>query len=318
MAGGFQTQVSTVPAPGVAGDFASANPIFTVMAGPGALVSGAAGLIIGHFCWQDPTQLDADNAPAIVNSTGTGPVAGFVHRNQQGLITQFLADASMTIPPGFPVTVMSGGDFWAKNDGATAAQVGMKAYARFTDGAVRFGVTATPTTGGSAATSTVAAGASSTTGSIAGNLLTVTAVGSGVLYAGTLLTGTGVATGTTIVNQVGGTPGGVGTYTVNIPEQAVASTTLTGAYGMLTLGTLTGIAFAVGDVISGSGVVAGTTITQSLTGGGGTGATLVVNNATVVASTTITVAAVDAETKWIAMSSGAAGELIKMSDHPLG
>lgn len=315
---GFQQQVSTVPAPGVAGDFASANPVFTVLAGPGALVSGAQGLTIGHFCWLDPTALDPDNAAAIVNPFGTGPVAGFVHRNQQGLITTFLANASMTIPQGFPVTVMSGGDFWVKNDGAGAATVGMKAYARFSDGAVTFAATASPSTGGSATSSSVAASTNSFTGSISGNVLTTSGAITGSIYPGTTISGTNVATGTMIVSQLTGTPSTGGTFIVSIPEQTVASTTISGTYGTLTIGTLTGVPFAVNDTISGSSVVAGTTITAPITGAGGTGATMAVNNNTVVSSTTITVAAINVETKFIAMSSGAAGELLKISDHALG
>lgn len=37
---GFQKQVNTTQAPGLPGDFASANPRNTVLAGEGALVAG--------------------------------------------------------------------------------------------------------------------------------------------------------------------------------------------------------------------------------------------------------------------------------------
>lgn len=66
----------------------------------------------------------------------------------------------------------------------------------------------------------------SVTAAIAGTLLTVSAVGSGTLYAGQLLTGTGVSAGTTIVQQLTGTVGGVGTYLVSV-SQTTASTTIT-------------------------------------------------------------------------------------------
>jgi hypothetical protein len=56
--------------------------------------------------------------------------------------------------------------------------------------------------------------------------MTVTAVGSGTLYAGNYLSGTGVANNTCIVAQLTGTPGGTGTYQVNI-SQTVGSTTVT-------------------------------------------------------------------------------------------
>lgn len=57
---------------------------------------------------------------------------------------------------------------------------------------------------------------SSFTGSISGNLLTVTAVGSGTLYYGNLMNATGLLPNTTILTQqTGATAGGVGTYLVN-------------------------------------------------------------------------------------------------------
>lgn len=64
----------------------------------------------------------------------------------------------------------------------------------------------------------------SVTGSISGTTLTVTAVGSGILEVGQLLTGTGVTAGTTITALGTGT-GGTGTYTVSA-SQTVASTTI--------------------------------------------------------------------------------------------
>lgn len=70
-----------------------------------------------------------------------------------------------------------------------------------------------------------AAGAS-VTASIAGSVMTVTAVGSGTLYAGMCLDGTGVRRGTIIMSQLTGTTGGVGTYQVST-SLTVASTTIT-------------------------------------------------------------------------------------------
>jgi hypothetical protein len=63
------------------------------------------------------------------------------------------------------------------------------------------------------------------TGSIASTTLTVTAVSVGTLQVGSVITGTGVATGTTITALGTGT-GGTGTYTVNI-SQSVVSTAIT-------------------------------------------------------------------------------------------
>src|SRR5579859_2018081 len=110
----FQTQVNTQPSPAVAGDFASSNPRFVVLAGQGALVCGVGGVTVGRFAWISDIAVDNDNAPAIASNSGVGAVAGFVHREQQGLNTTFLAEASMVVPQGFPITLMSGGDFWCK------------------------------------------------------------------------------------------------------------------------------------------------------------------------------------------------------------
>ena len=40
----FQTTVNAVPAPGIAGDFASTNPRHNAMGGPGGFVAGSAGV----------------------------------------------------------------------------------------------------------------------------------------------------------------------------------------------------------------------------------------------------------------------------------
>ena len=117
-----------------------------------------------------------------------------------------------------------------------------------------------------------------------------------------------------IVSQLSGTTGGIGTYAVSIPEQSVASTTISGTYGTLTVGgTVTGT-FGVGQTLSGTNVVSGTAITALGTGTGGAG-TYIVNNNTSVSSTTIT-GATNVETSWYCRSSGLAGEIVKISNVP--
>ena len=66
------------------------------------------------------------------------------------------------------------------------------------------------------------------TGSISGTTLTVTAVTSGSIYPGQLLTGTGVAMSTVISGFGSNTNGGAGTYTLQAASQTVSSTTITG------------------------------------------------------------------------------------------
>lgn len=327
--GNFQTRVTTQPALGVAGDFASANPYFTYDAGPGGLVTGANGLTVGRFAWVQPYPLDADNAPTVANNTGSGSVAGFAGRQfGSALITSYLATSSMTIIAGHMCTLFTGGDFLAQNDGTGQALIGQKAYADYGTGKVTFAATATPATGGSSTSASIAAApTTSVTGSISGDVLTVTAIGTGKLVVGGTLAGSAgsaggvaVVTGTKIVSQLtGGTSGSVGTYTVDIGEQNVASTTITEAYGVLTVGGSVTNAFAVGDTIGGTdgtSTVAATYITALGTGTGGTG-TYIVNKTQTLNATTVT-AYGNVETKWIAMSSGAPGELVKISSHPLG
>ena len=70
------------------------------------------------------------------------------------------------------------------------------------------------------------------TGSITGDILTVTAIGSGAVAQGQTLSGTGITTGTKIVDFLTGAGGNVneqGTYKLNI-SQTVASTTITAYY----------------------------------------------------------------------------------------
>lgn len=313
-ADGFQTTVNGVPAPAVEGDFATTNPRFNVLAGPGGLVAGPAGVTVGRFVWLDYSGIDPDNAPTIVNNFGNGPPDGFIHREQQGLITTFLAGSGMLVPGGFGITAFSGGDFWVKNNGATQATIGQKAFANNSDGSVSFAAAGSAST--FAITGSIAAGQAVGTGSIAGNILTITAVTSGTFVEGGIISGTGVATGTAIVNQLSGTTGGVGTYAVSIPSQTVASTTITEDYGTLTATVVSGGTLAAGQSITGAGMTAGTKITQLGTGQGGTG-TYIVNNTQTFASGAITVTTAT-ETKWYARSSGAAGELVKISDHPYG
>jgi hypothetical protein len=305
----FQTSVQINPTPGLPGDFASANVRKVVLAGPGQLVAGPAGVTPGRFAWVDPSGTFATNF-------GSGPPAGVVHRVLgEALITTFLAETSNLIFGGWEVTLFSDGDFWVRNAGANNVTIGMKAYANFADGSVTFGATGAPPTGASVTGSIAAAATTSVTGSIAANVLTVTAVGSGTLVPGATLSGTGVTTGTTIVAQLTGTPGGIGTYQVSTQETA-ASTTITATYGVLTVTVVGSGALVVGDVLSGSGVTAGTFITGFGTGTGGLG-TYFVSASQTAASTTVT-AAGGVETKWLAMSTGLAGEVIKMSSQPLG
>ena len=313
-----QSQVYYAQSPAVAGDWASTNPRQMVLAGPGGLVAGPVGLTVGAFAWLSSNYVDADNAPQIANNYGSGSVAGFVHREQQALISTYLADASMTIPAGFPVTLTDFGDLWVVNNGSTQALPGQKAYANFANGLASFAATGSASTA-TATTFSIAAETFSVTASVSGNVMTVTAVGSGTLYPGSVLSS--AAGSATIIAQLSGTTGGIGTYSLSVPEQSVASTTVTGTYGLLTLGgTITGT-FPLGASISGTAVPAGATITanstngSALTGAGGAGTYVTLTGT---ASSGTLTAATNVETKWIARSAGAAGELVKISAQAQG
>lgn len=166
--------------------------------------------------------------------------------------------------------------------------------------------------------------ASGATSSIAATVLTVGGSVTGTFVVGMKVTGTGVAVGTTIVALGTGT-GGAGTYVVSISQAvsstAITGTTLTDTYSKihgdysdtthyfrlgysrvqiatnttatisgttLTInsGTITGV-FAIGMVITGSGVSANTTITAYGSATGGIG-TYTVSVSQTVSSTTIT------------------------------
>lgn len=318
MNGGFQTQVYSQPAAAVAGDRASQNPLFSYDAGPGGLIAGDA-LFVGRFAWVTPP-LDPNGTPTIANSRGAGAPAGFLMNVQQALNTTYLSNAGMQVQRGFQCALMIGGDFWIVNDGSTDAVPGQKAFANFADGKASFAdAGSAPAQGASATGSTVAAKTFSVTGSIQnGDELVVTAVGSGTVVAGATISGTGVNAGTKVLSQVSGTPGGVGTYLVSMAQADVASTTISGTYGELTVGTVTAGNFAVGQTLNATGaVVAGTRITQLLTGTGGSGSTFVVDNNTVVSSQVISSQS-NIETKWYARSSGLPGQIVKISSTPLG
>jgi hypothetical protein len=326
---GFQTQVYGRNAPAIAGDWVSSNPFSTYPAGPGGLVAGASGVTVGRFAWVSQAGKDWDSAPAIVNnSVGvsiTSP-SGFVHREQQALITAYLAESGSVVPQGLMVNLLTSGDVWVKNAGSGQALFGHKAYASLTDGSVTFAATSSPTTA-SATASTVSAGTAATaTGTISGNVLTTSGAVTNTIYPGAVVTGTNVATGTVIVAQLSGTTGGAGTYAVNIGEQTVASTTLTATPSVLdtTSGTVTGTVAIGGMIASAStgttGTVVGMAVTAVYAATDGKWVVAPAQGATAVGSNTSATITVQSniETKWFAVSEGLAGEVVKISSQTLG
>jgi hypothetical protein len=138
----FQTTMQVTQAPGVAGDFASANPRHSTLSVPGGYVAGPNGLTIGLFAWADTT------TGTVLANTGTGAPTCFVHRANQALLTAYLAEYGMTIPAGMGVGEMfDAGDFFVKNAGAGATTRGMKAFANTTNGTISFAAAGATVTG---------------------------------------------------------------------------------------------------------------------------------------------------------------------------
>lgn len=125
----FQTTVNLQQAPAIEGDFASEGPRHAALAGEAAYVSDGTAMI-GRFAWLA--------ANGTINSNGKGTLIGFIHREQQALLTTYLAESGMVIPAGLMVTVSDEGDFFAKLTGA-ASTYGAAILANTADGSIFIG-----------------------------------------------------------------------------------------------------------------------------------------------------------------------------------
>ena len=167
----------------------------------------------------------------------------------------------------------------------------------------------------------------STAVAMSGGGLTLTGANqTGVFAPGMTISGTNIPTGTTILGYGTATAGGAGTYYVDRPAvSAATASTITAANAMfLTVDSSSTGVWAVNDLLAGSGVASGMSIAATgatnanLTGLGGAGTYL--TNAYQSSALTAQTISVDSgvETKWYAMSVNAPGELVRISDHPLG
>ncbi|EPW1484677.1 structural cement protein Gp24 [Salmonella enterica subsp. enterica serovar Bareilly] len=132
----FQTHMNQYPAPGIPGAFASDNPHASYVAGEGALITGPDGLVIARFAWV---------TKGVAANEGTDAPAGFVPRDGQASVVEWLAGDSNTIYPGRECTLMVSGDFWALT--TTAATVGQKIFASLTTGEIATGAAGTTMAG---------------------------------------------------------------------------------------------------------------------------------------------------------------------------
>lgn len=286
---GFQTKVNSKAAPGVAGDFASVNPRASVLATEGQLVAPAGGLRVGNFAFVNP----ADGT--VHQNYVSGYQVGFLGRNQQGLITLFLAESTQIVPQGFMVTLFAEGEFWARFAGGATA--GQAVYADENTGAAVSG----------SATDTVTASAGYTgTASFATNVMTLVTTTAGVVNVGDAVTSAGVAAGTTVLAKVDATHFTLSTAPGTIATQAASTTSVV----LNVTAILTG-ALSVGDILSGSGVTAGTTITSTPPAGGvGSYGISVAQN---FAATTVTVVSGNVATGFNVRSNCLAGEIAQIS-----
>lgn len=234
---GFQRVIREQPAPAVEGDFASNNPMRSIIppVDTGFVVAAAQSVRVGYFAWGGADGKVYSSAAA----AGAGAQIGFVGRQANTpsvAITAFLGETRMTLEAGMPCTLLSAGDFWASLPGADPGDV---VFAVNTTGAPSLTDDASTDPTGftcssqakvnavTAATTTIAA----TTG-----IMTVATVASGVIEVGQRVTGTGVPAETYILSQLTGTPGGAGTYQTNSYNRAaVAAFTATMVQGSLAI-----------------------------------------------------------------------------------
>lgn len=127
MAGGFQQSVNYQQAPAVEGDFASANPRRSLIAGEGVLVAGAVPVLVGRFGYA------LNSAGTVTNAKPGGSARlAFIHRNQPALNIIWLGGSTMAVQPGLEMTLFDGGDFWCRF--AAPAAVGQKVFVVDADG----------------------------------------------------------------------------------------------------------------------------------------------------------------------------------------
>lgn len=202
---GFQTSVQTNQSYGIAGDFYATGPWTTVEAFPGELTACSAGVIMARFAWaEDSTGVVSNGKPSLTSSR-----FGFASRaGQRAVISTFLAEASMTINPGFEVTLYNSGSFLITVP-AGGATIGQKVFAGYADGAISLGTAGTPPTTTLSVTTTSLSAAISYSG--------------GTLAPGMPITGTGIPAGT----KVATVNAGAGTATLSADATASGSITTT-------------------------------------------------------------------------------------------
>lgn len=131
----FQTTVNITQAPALEGE-ASLNPRYILPAAEAGYRAGSGGVTIGRFAWADAA------ASTLVNTGTAAPNCVIAREFGAAMITTYGAEYGNTIPEGFGVPFpLMAGDVWVKNTGVGSVTVGMKAYAKQSDGTVIFDAT---------------------------------------------------------------------------------------------------------------------------------------------------------------------------------
>lgn len=189
---GFQSFVNNALPVAVAGDFAGANIKANVVAGAFGFTATPAGVIVGNGGWANPA------TKQVSNYYQPNSFVGFVHREGQVVVTQFLGVSSLLILSGMAVTLMAEGDYWGLfTAGATPGQ---KVYVDPVTGALS----------GNATGNTVAGAITSASLANTG-VLTVATITGTPLAVGQIITGAGVPAGS-YIGSLGTGTGGTGTY----------------------------------------------------------------------------------------------------------
>lgn len=229
---GFQKFVNQQPAPAEPGDFAGANPRMSIPSPQGGFKVGADPLIVGRFAWGNPATGLAES------NSANGGLLGFVHRENQTIITEFLGESRMAVQAGFPVTLMGRGEFWA-DVGAAGCDAGEPVYANNTTGLAQqssSGGTLTPYVFASTVPVPAVTDADTEIDAETGVMHVVSALASGVLEVGMVLTWPGMPANAHVVLQAQlETEGGdESTWQTSFYGQpAVAATTVTGTQGTM-------------------------------------------------------------------------------------
>lgn len=157
---GFPNKINYNWTNGFPGGIASANPRRSAIPGDLGFRAGAAGVAVGVFAWVQADGATVLNAP----QKGEAPT-GLVLRDQTALITAYLAESTMTLPSGFNVQLMTGGDYFAQS--STTATPGQAVFASTSNGSISTGAP------GSAPSGTVATGFVVTRGGAVGTSIII-------------------------------------------------------------------------------------------------------------------------------------------------